>query len=363
QKLERFPTINELPDILASSLKVKLPIPQGRKGTDLIANFPDILCSNTEVNADELSVIIASALITMQSVFFTTSYGEDMMHYIIDTLIRAILGVFHNNDYSRKLSVGFFLCWLEDVLFLKGKEKASQNSFNAARNELTEKLGNLDPIYFGGVRYIFCYVAAGNKFQFYVIDKQKSLHALRQGLTLVIHRLKIIQMVVNIIRVMVTANVEKILPKNVLPLGEIRQKGSTEIIFMENFILSTRGFHWELGTEDDLRQAAEDILHGLHELHIKGYIHRDIRWENVLRVLDHSVNGNEIKISSSWDHKTLENGKYTKASDMYEFGKLLNARNLVESSTGRQFLKKLEEHHATRMSAIQALQHSWITRC
>ncbi|KAG0587471.1 hypothetical protein KC19_2G166600 [Ceratodon purpureus] len=92
----------------------------------------------------------------------------------------------------------------------------------------------------------------------------------------------------------------------------------------------------------DLEAAVHDILHGLVDLHNKGYTHRDLRWENFIKVnvqgewkwviidleaagLDKEEwLGNGLR---SWDAGMLKDrdGKkiYTKGSDMYQLGKLI----------------------------------------
>lgn len=92
----------------------------------------------------------------------------------------------------------------------------------------------------------------------------------------------------------------------------------------------------------DLEAAVHDILHGLADLHKQDYTHRDIRWENCIKInveseykwviIDLEAAGSDGEEWEgdglvTWDKKTLEdrNGKriYTKGSDMYQFGKLI----------------------------------------
>ncbi len=42
--------------------------------------------------------------------------------------------------------------------------------------------------------------------------------------------------------------------------------------------------HSQPGVLKDLAAAVHDILHGLVDLHIQYYIHRDLRWENCIKV-------------------------------------------------------------------------------
>jgi hypothetical protein len=89
-------------------------------------------------------------------------------------------------------------------------------------------------------------------------------------------------------------------------------------------------------TLEDLENATHDMLHGLADLHKVGYAHRDLRWENCIKVnvrsdwkwviIDLELAGPDEeewidKPLKVWDAGTLEdrNGKkiYTKGSDIY----------------------------------------------
>ena len=65
----------------------------------------------------------------------------------------------------------------------------------------------------------------------------------------------------------------------------------------------------------------------------------------------------------AWDDATLENGVYTKASDMYELGKLKDhLPGVVLSANGVEFWDNLRnEDHQQRMTAQNALIHPWMT--
>jgi hypothetical protein len=92
----------------------------------------------------------------------------------------------------------------------------------------------------------------------------------------------------------------------------------------------------------DLENAIHDMLHSLVDLHKAGYTHRDLRWENCIKVnvedewkwviIDLEAAGHDGEEwegdgLTAWDESMLEdcNGKkiYTNASDMYQLGKLI----------------------------------------
>ncbi|RHZ81097.1 hypothetical protein Glove_123g105 [Diversispora epigaea] len=63
-----------------------------------------------------------------------------------------------------------FLCWTNNVLLFKGKEKAEIEDFSKAKDELEEKFNKFDPMYFGNIQFMICYAAAGTNLRFYAID-------------------------------------------------------------------------------------------------------------------------------------------------------------------------------------------------
>ncbi|CAM6086008.1 unnamed protein product [Calypogeia fissa] len=94
----------------------------------------------------------------------------------------------------------------------------------------------------------------------------------------------------------------------------------------------------------DLVNATHDMLHGITDLHKVGYTHRDLRWENCIKInvrdgwkwviidLEAAGLANEEWVGAglrNWDAKTLEKQNdekkiYSKGSDMYQLGKLIS---------------------------------------
>ncbi|CAG8647748.1 4305_t:CDS:1, partial [Paraglomus occultum] len=294
--------------------------------------------------------------------------------------------------------------------------------FDAACEELRSKLASIIPIYFSDIDFILSYAAAGSYIRFFTLNHSGTLFPLtdRLNLTIRVDRLQAIRAVTNIIRIMIT--IKDTLPTNVLPLGRTLKKGDSTITFYDNFVekrissfnrlypfanvntlkqiyklarhkrglvhakdlpsvkkglykvtLGTQGFHRLPQTEDEFRMIIEDILNGLVTLHDSGFVHRDIRWSNILRTIDgkyvlidfeHSGLANEIPQFESlmgWDMNTLELGKYTCLSDMYQVGKLFVGESVILSEIGMSFMANLQNaDHSARMTAKTALQHEWI---
>jgi hypothetical protein len=145
--------------------------------------------------------------------------------------------------------------------------------------------------------------------------------------------------------------------------------------------LMTRGLKSRPKNERELQGMTKDLVCGLVWLHNESYLHRDIRLPNitydpikkqyVLIDFEHACQerrrGRSTKpaiigddtVLKEWDSRTLSNGIYSKASDMYQLGKLLKTDfgSMILSEWGRNFLTSLEEK---QMTATQALQHDWI---
>lgn len=92
--------------------------------------------------------------------------------------------------------------------------------------------------------------------------------------------------------------------------------------------LEPLGFSRTPEKEIDLKNALKSVLEALSYLHGKGWVHRDIRWENIIRdsagmwfLIDlESANFKDMKVgefkSSHWTSKTLDQDLYTEKSDM-----------------------------------------------
>lgn len=288
---------------------------------------------------------------------------------------------------------------------------------------LTSKMTSITPIYFGNIDFILCYAVAGSSIQFFALSSSHVLYHVTDCFNLLqlIDRLKVICVVINIIRIMVT--IKEILPSDVLPLGRVQQKGNRKTIFLDNMVekqissfkdlysftnidtlihiyelaknnrglvqakefpivkkggtykvvLETQGFHRLPRTESDLQNIIRDILNGLVVFHKAGIVHRDIRWPNILQVangeyvlidLEHAGLTGEIpqfEMLTGWSSDTLENGRYTCASDMYQIGKLFDEGPTVLSEAGRKFQDNLQNpNHQIRMTAEAALQDQWL---
>jgi serine/threonine protein kinase len=135
--------------------------------------------------------------------------------------------------------------------------------------------------------------------------------------------------------------------------------------------LETRGITFRPRTEDELRRMTRDLVSGLACLHSGDYLHRDIRSPNVLYNpatgeyflidFEHGAReGQEIVDDDGswlkeWDEGTLDHGRYTKMSDLYQLEKLLRKEfgGMILSQDGNGFLTILK----AKMTAQELPEH------
>ncbi|RGB22127.1 hypothetical protein C1646_678054 [Rhizophagus diaphanus] len=137
-----------------------------------------------------------------------------------------------------------FLCWIKKLLIFKGEEKANVSDFDIARIELVEKFNVLNSIFFGNVKFLICYAAAGSNMQFYVINSSKeTVKNLNQLMPLtsvlnsinLVDRITILRTTVNIARIMLT--ISDNIPDVIISLGKKQKLGHSYITFFANSVV------------------------------------------------------------------------------------------------------------------------------
>ncbi|CAG8583169.1 7271_t:CDS:2, partial [Paraglomus occultum] len=125
-KLPSVPNITTLQSIFQLPFLSKLPVID-----DLYLESPfDKYLSSSDNGAKDLAIHISYVLNSPVLASIGSAVGEDMLRGPIDLIVRNFVMLFRE-----KLATDF-LCWLNDVLILKGEEKASQSEFDAACEEL-----------------------------------------------------------------------------------------------------------------------------------------------------------------------------------------------------------------------------------
>ncbi|TDL14322.1 hypothetical protein BD410DRAFT_797247 [Rickenella mellea] len=333
-----------------------------------------------------------------------------------------------------------FLLWLNDILLFWGEERA----VSGAEKDLDKDFRMINPVVSGDVNFMICYAVNGRRIRFYATDsdQRKSptpflplTHEL--DISNFLCRFTVLETVINIARIMMTIRDD--LPAVTYPLGKRMMSGHSEITYnfdgvvkkllvahlpycepdVESRVkflcdmykhtkghrglvqvrsdprLTESGTHYvvEMTTmgarqlpesEEELRVMVKDLVTGLDWLHKGGYLHRDIRNQNVVYdralkqyvLIDFEHSGKQEGRRSQrrnpaatsfdgedwlrdWDYGTLDDGVYTKASDMYQLGRFLHDwfRRMIDSEDGKAFVARLT---GKKMTAEEALLHEWI---
>ncbi|KAF0465663.1 crinkler family protein [Gigaspora margarita] len=229
----------DLTSLINAPLTRKLPVSKNEEiKYPLLADFIE---KNDECRSD-LSTYISGLIIGIGKQNLSNT-SENMLHWVVDSIIRIPLQIFHENlggvlpiDLDRNTrdqgttTIGTkrpdFLCWANNVLLFKGEEKAVNADFPKAVNELEEKFNKFDPMYFGNIQFMICYAAAGTRLRFFAIDGSSNtnspsrLIALSNQLDINTRRdrISILCIVVNIARIIRT--VSNTIPAMIVPLGK-----------------------------------------------------------------------------------------------------------------------------------------------
>ena len=117
------------------------------------------------------------------------------------------------------------------------------------------------------------------------------------------------------------------------------------------------------------------ILTALSCLHQHGFVHRDIRWENVVKLingnwmlidLEHAGREGIVSYEKLLNWPNLQEGGYDGYMsncfvDLYAVGKLLESCHIVLDNVGIQFKDKLLGSLTDKWSANEALTHDWLS--
>ena len=316
------------------------------------------------------------------------------------------------------------LVWLPSgVLAFKGEDKATSSEIHQARNELTTKLNCFSDAYFGRMPYQICYVCGGNMLEFWAINRsaKPTLTAISTpvDLSTVRGRSLCLRYAVNISRLLVS--LQMAFPEGrVARLGDtIKSESSVVNIFGQYVVKKTRHFTSgdvlkELYTKiqksrvpglvsceegvriskgvltlhvgpvgfcgktpesvAETKIAGHRVLVALQWLHSNGWVHRDIRPQNIMfaesnwYLMDLEW-ANTIDSDTEGYHPNRnylppeliggEGRPWTAACDMWQFGKLLERWNQLDNQ-GRSYVNtQIQDDPERRLSATDSLDHEF----
>jgi hypothetical protein len=302
-----------------------------------------------------------------------------------------------------------FITWLKGVLVLKGEEKGYRRDFDVAREELVSKMKRCNINLFGEIPYIFSYAAANCMLQFYAFDRSLNMREISSQLDLrnLSRRFEAVLITLNILKII--SSYSSLLPDSSMPMYLEIPRNNGSVTMYEDYILKKLNYEpYDSEAVDDIYRHIEQghirfsvrrvrkssnglkyklkpvgfskkpldrngficalqcIATALGDMHALGFVHRDIRWENIVCtsassyiLIDFENAGRagddlpeELLESRILDPSiTLGAQEYSTSSDMFQFGKLIDSDD--------QDLCNLREKltcESPRLTAVEVLQ-------
>ncbi|RPB21822.1 hypothetical protein L211DRAFT_840185 [Terfezia boudieri ATCC MYA-4762] len=426
------PSVDDLDDMLRTPLSVSLPYASD-VDPNILASHPYLIPRHFLALSTFKDISgLLGAILLPRGIFLSGNQNEDSFHVIWDTIIRETLTLFSSNIFLEFQRNGRdvhgsgtttaqtrpdFLCWMDQALVFRGEEKSSPEMLPIARTELEVKFGEWTPLFYGQLPFVFAYATGGCMIQFYRIMPDGQCQTLSHNIfnaSLPSNRLSIFRTTINILRCLKTLkrlipsdrplrlfyeyrrpkdvtltiapstvlkripslavseelrNLYEMIwlqrPKHIINLAKQPRYGRT----ITSLHLCPVGFHPRLRNISELRHAVKGILKGLDWLHQYDYVHRDLRWANVIqdmegnvRLIDLEYAGKEgvVEYGNILRHWPIMEGEiYLKGIDVYSVAKMMGEYSSLlggeNSREGYTFMTRLERGISTK----DALKDCW----
>lgn len=317
------------------------------------------------------------------------------------------------------------------ALLLKAEHKKLYSDMHQARAELADKMKGWNLVALRGLDFLPCYVVGGENLQFCAVVPNRdglscTVHNVSDefDMTVPIQRLEIVKAAFNMFRILIS--LRRKMPSMVPTLyTEQSRSDGAAITIMDDHVLKVcqptlleiyaclsgekkircttsvevkekRGKFSSSGfvtliikpvcievlpcIENELKAAISAVLDALIDFHARGYVHRDIRWPNILR----DVRGWWLladfeladKVGALLPHRFRNSDHFspevrrgepcTEALDMWQVGCLVqswqqhpnvSSASLPISALAETFVVELRR---VNMSALQARMHTWL---
>eukprot|EP00128_Syssomonas_multiformis_P016744 Colp12_sorted_trinity150504_noHs@22321 len=318
--------------------------------------------------------------------------SEDDTHFTVDLLLREVMKymkkatgkpmTFQRNTADHTSTTKFrkrpdYLTFFASALVNKGEDKRHVSQLLQALDELTSKMNTWD--FCNPMPYLLCYACAGLSLQFAAVYPHNSGFKCQPigsvlALDTVIGRMKAVLGAINIFRLILTFEKEKVLPQIRLQLfvPQVRDNGNIVEVRTDcclktvknapvalyeeinksqsvpnslvhglvtprrggyDIVLTPVGVEHKPASRDDWLKFLGDICRALNWLHERGWVHRDIRWGNIIYASGRWVLidlesaapvRSPIDFSNEYQAPEVSLGSaYEASADMYQLGKLM----------------------------------------
>ncbi|PKY55122.1 hypothetical protein RhiirA4_474379 [Rhizophagus irregularis] len=310
----------------------------------------------------------------------------------VDRHNRTIHAESSTSEKRKKLDRPDVTIYYNRVLVMLGEEKALSNDLRVAENDLDGYFSYWNPLAFGRLPLVMAFAAAGTKLQFYCIIWSTNQNVWKLVISyqseviidhIIIWHFSIpstkTNTTINFIRMLRTWDRDGYLQTpRILQLlyGTVFPKlGGKYVLF--DYSPSKYSMSLELGpvgyttipqTENELKNAILDVLKNVKILHRYKVVHRDIRWENIIRLMDNSwmlIDFEEAAFIGSKRYKApeyREDDTCKKAGDIWMIGNLINNPRIKFglSETAENFRNGLMFRNPdVRPTAADAIKNDW----
>ena len=314
--------------------------------------------------------------------------------------------------------------WSNHVLVAKAEHKVETEELQKALEELASKTSVWNPIVMRNMPFLPCFAVGGHLIQFAIIRAGPGGVACVETVTEPMPmssargRLRVVAVAFNMFRIMAWLRAR--MPARVIPLYEEQRRADGSITVFDNYVLkrccrvapaavydalasgdipcAVRVVAFEPPSaarplarielrpvavetlpadEAELRCAVTAVLRALAALHARGFVHRDVRWPNVLAdgaggwllvdfeladVAGALLPAAAVTPDAVAPEVRVPDAPYIPADDVWQVGRLLSSAGEPLSHDATALAAALMAPRAARLTAAQALAHPWLAR-
>ncbi len=315
-----------------------------------------------------------------------------------------------------------YCAYSNNVLVAKAEHKATSDELPVALDELASKMNVWNAVVMRGMPFLPCFAVGGKLIQFAVVRSGPGGVACVEPVTDPMSmasprdRLRVVATAFNMFRILAALRAR--MPAHVIPLYKEQRRADGSVTVFDDHVIKTcrcvapevvydalmsgdipcavRVLERTLPSaahplarfklspvalqtlpcdEAELRRAVTAVLRALAALHARGFVHRDVRWPNVLAdghggwlLVDFEladVAGAPLPAAAVFPDAVapevrVPDAPYTPVDDVWQVGRLLASAGVSLSPDATAFAAALTAPQAARLSAAQALAHTWL---